>query len=417
MKVNCATKPGRNRIPRIVASGRKIEPSRHLWHGLLGSATSLCSHAERRNRRERATGLELNASKRRYPADSRHRLNYNPNRMSSVLACFLLKSLSAVCLVAVLAVGAEAQKPKPSPSPTPGTEDPQATVKIPIRRVRLPITVTDKKGQFVPGLTRDDFVILEDKVPQQIETSSDDLSLTLPLYIAVLMDTSPSTAGKLKFQQESAMNFIQTVVKPRKDRVLFATFDDQINLLQDFTDKLDLLDKAVYSVKKMGTQTALYDAIWQFCDEKMRSVPGRRVLLVVSDGEDTYSRANIRDAIDIAQRTETTIFAISTKAGFLATVPGVEAGQVKDKKDRDLETLAEETGGVAFFSGDMLTLERSFTKISKELRAQYLVTYKPSNDRYDGSFRKIDVKLAERKGDLKVRTKHGYKAIADSVAP
>ena len=110
--------------------------------------------------------------------------------------------------------------------PTP-PEDPQGTVKIPIRRVRLPITVTDKKGQFVPGLTKDDFVILEDKVPQTIETFSDDLSQTTPLYVAVLMDTSPSTAGKLKFQQESAMNFIQTVVKPRKDRVLFATFDDR----------------------------------------------------------------------------------------------------------------------------------------------------------------------------------------------
>jgi VWFA-related protein len=333
--------------------------------------------------------------------------------MSGRLTSFLFKYLSVAVIISAAALSVAAQKPKPSPTPIP--EDPQGTVKVAIRRVRLPITVTDKKGQFVPGLTKNDFVILEDKVPQQIETFSDDLSQTTPLYIAVLMDTSPSTAGKLKFQQESAMNFIQTVVKPRKDRVLFGTFDDQINLMQDFTDRLDLLDKAVYSVKKMGTQTALFDAIWQFCDEKMRSVPGRRVLLVVTDGEDTYSRANIRDAIDIAQRTETTIFAISTKAGFLATVPGVEAGQVADKKDKDLQTLAEETGGVAFFTGDMLSLERSFTRISKELRAQYLVTYNPTNKSYDGTFRKIDVKLADGHNDLKVRTKRGYKAIADSV--
>jgi len=333
--------------------------------------------------------------------------------MSARVTSFLFKYLSVAVILSAAALSVAAQKPKPSPTPIP--EDPQGTVKVAIRRVRLPITVTDKKGQFVPGLTKNDFVILEDKVPQTIETFSDDLALTTPLYIAVLMDTSPSTAGKLKFQQESAMNFIQTVVKPRKDRVLFATFDDEINLLQDFTDKLDLLDKAVYSVKKMGKQTALFDAIWQFCDEKMRSVPGRRVLLVVTDGEDTYSRANIRDAIDIAQRTETTIFAISTKAGFLATVPGVEAGQVSDKKDKDLQTLAEETGGVAFFTGDMLSLERSFTRISKELRAQYLVTYDPTNKSYDGTFRKIDVKLADRHDNLKVRTKRGYKAIADSV--
>ena len=334
--------------------------------------------------------------------------------MSARLTSFLFRYLWLAVVIPAAALSVAAQKPKPSPTPIP--EDPQGTVKVAIRRVRLPITVTDKKGQFVPGLTKNDFTILEDKVPQTIETFSDDLSQSTPLYIAVLMDTSPSTAGKLKFQQESAMNFIHTVVKLRKDRVLFGTFDDQINLLQDFTDRLDLLDKAVYSVKKMGTQTALFDAIWQFCDEKMRSVPGRRVLLVVTDGEDTYSRANIRDAIDIAQRTETTIFAISTKAGFLATVPGVEAGQVADKKDKDLLTLSEETGGTAFFTGDMLSLERSFTRISKELRAQYLVTYNPTNKSYDGTFRKIDVKLGDGHGDLKVRTKRGYKAIADSVA-
>lgn len=324
-------------------------------------------------------------------------------------------SFSALCVIAAVSLSVCAQQPRATP--TPPATDTQGTERILIRRVRLPITVEDKKGRFVPGLTQNDFVILEDKVPQTIETFSDDLAQTTPLYVAVLMDTSPSTAGKLKFQQESAMNFIQTVVKVRKDRVLFGTFDDQINLLQDFTDKLDLLDKAVYSVKKMGKQTALFDAIWEFCDQKMRSVPGRRVLLLVTDGEDTYSRASIRDAIDIAQRTETTIFAISTKAGFLATVPGVEAGQVADKKDRDLLTLAEETGGSAFFTGDMLSLERSFSQISKELRAQYLVTYNPTNKSYDGTFRKIDVKLADGHGGLKVKTKKGYKAIADSVMP
>jgi Ca-activated chloride channel family protein len=231
------------------------------------------------------------------------------------------------------------------------------------------------------------------------------------------MDTSPSTAGKLKFEQESAMNFIYTVVRPRRDRVLFATFDHEINLRQDFTDKLDLLNRAVSGVKQTGSQTALFDAVWQFCDEKLRSVVGRRVLVIITDGEDTYSRATIRDAIEIAQRTETTIFAISTKAGFTATVPGVEAGQVKDRKDSELVRLAEETGGTAFFTGDMLSLERSFTRISKELRAQYLITYKPLNDSYDGSFRKIEVKLAQGRNGLKVRTKQGYRAIADSVRP
>jgi len=325
--------------------------------------------------------------------------------------------LALACVVFGSVTGVSQSKQKPTPSPTPPVAEEQKPIVTFTRRVRLPITVLDKKGQFVPGLTKNDFLVFEDKVGQQIETFSDDIGESSPLYLAVLMDTSPSTAGKVKFEQESAMNFIHTVVRPRRDRVLFATFDHEINLRQDFTDKLDLVDRAVFGVKNLGSQTALYDAIWQFCDEKLRSAVGRRVLVVITDGDDTYSRANMRDAIDIAQRTETTIFAISTKAGFLAAVPGVEAGQVRDKGDRDLVTLAEETGGAAFFSGDMLSLERSFTRISKELRAQYLVTYKPVNETYDGTFRKIDVKLAEGRKDLKVRTKHGYKAISDSVRP
>jgi len=329
---------------------------------------------------------------------------------------FLRRFLFVFCVLfaAVVGVWAQQAKPKATPTPDPG-QDPDKEVTF-IRRVRLPITVVDKKGLFVSGLSQGDFLVLEDKLPQKIETFSDDLGQDSQLYVAVLMDTSPSTAGKLKFEQESAMNFIQTVVRPRKDRVLFATFDHEIALKQDFTDKLDLLDKAVFGVKKLGTQTVLYDAIWQFCDEKLRSVSGRRVLVVITDGEDTYSRADLRDAIDIAQRTETTIFAISTKAGLAGAVPGVQMGQVHSKSDNNLVKLAEETGGRAFFTGDMLELEKAFNGINKELRAQYLVTYKPSNDRYDGSFRNIEVKLANRNG-LKVRTKHGYKAIADSVGP
>jgi VWFA-related protein len=281
--------------------------------------------------------------------------------------------------------------------------------------VRLPITVTDKKGQFIPGLTQSDFQVFEDKVPQQIDSFTSEQNNNLPLYVGVLMDTSPSTAGKLKFEQESAMNFIQTVVRPRRDRVLFATFDDQITLRQDFTDRLELLDRAVSAIKKTGEKTALYDAIWQFCDEKMRSAQGRRALVIITDGDDTYSRADINDAIDIAQRTETTIFAISTKAGLSGAVPGVEAGTVKDHGDKSMERLCDETGGMAFFTGDMLALERSFTKIANELRSQYLITYKPSNEHYDGSYRKVEVKLTNANEKYRLRTKRGYKAIADSV--
>jgi len=313
---------------------------------------------------------------------------------------------------------AQSQQPKPpQPSSPTATPDPQEKEVVNIRRVRLPITVTDKKGQFVSGLSAGDFSITEDKVPQQIDSFTSEENNNLPLYVGVLMDTSPSTAGKLKFEQESAMNFIQTVVRPRKDRVLFATFDDQITLRQDFTDRLELLDRAVFAIKKTGEKTALYDAVWQFCDEKMRSAQGRRALVIITDGLDTYSRADLSDAIDIAQRTETTLFAISTKAGLSSAVPGVESGTVKDKADKDLERLCDETGGAALFTGDMLALERAFTKVARELRTQYLITYKPTNTQYDGSYRRVDVKLSNGHENLKLRTKKGYKAVSDSVAP
>ena len=326
--------------------------------------------------------------------------------------------LIALLLLISCAVFTVGQKPKQQPKSDPpqAAQDPnQGREVVNIRRVRLPITVTDKHGAFVSGLTQNDFVILEDKVPQQIDSFTSEQNNNLPLNVAVLMDTSPSTAGKLKFEQEAAKNFIYTVVRPRRDRVLFATFDDQVTLRQDFTDRIELLDRAVDAVRKPGTQTSLYDAIWEFCDEKMRSAQGRRALVVITDGVDTYSRANLNDAIDIAQRTETTVFAISTKAGLAGSVPGVEAGQVSDKADKELMRLSEETGGAAFFTGDMLALEKAFTKIAKELRTQYLITYKPTNDRYDGSIRKIDVKLTNGHEHLKLRTKHGYKAVADSV--
>jgi Ca-activated chloride channel family protein len=335
--------------------------------------------------------------------------------MRNVTKSLLLTFVFALALAGWQSVAfAQQTQPQPKPAPTPAVQDGGDREVVTIRRVRLPITVLDKKNQLVSGLTKEDFVIFEDKQQQQIETFAGE-SDNQPVYVGVLMDTSPSTAGKLKFEQQSAKDFIYTVTRLRKDRVAFVTFDHEIKLRQDFTDKLDLLDRAVDSIKKPGNQTALYDAVWQFCDEKMRTAPGRRVLVVITDGDDTYSRAELRDAIDIAQRTETTIFAISTKAGFAATVPGVEAGMVSDTGDKELMKLCEETGGRAFFTGDQLALERSFTKISKELRSQYIVTYKPTNERYDGTFRRIEVRLAGNRDNMKVRAKRGYAAIKDSV--
>jgi Ca-activated chloride channel family protein len=281
--------------------------------------------------------------------------------------------------------------------------------------VRLPVTVTNKK-ELISGLQRGDFAVFEDGVQQEVTFFTSDAK-NPPVFVGVLMDTSPSTAGKLQFSREAAKNFIFTVTRLRKDKAAFMTFDHQITLQQDFTDKLDMLDRAVDKVRKTGSQTAMYDAVWQFSDEKLRGVPGRRVIVIITDGEDTFSRAVLKDAIDIAQRTETTIFAISTKAGFLGSVPGVEAGTVKDKGDKDLTQLAEQTGGEAFFTGDMTELERSYTRISKDLQGQYIITYRPSNQNYDGRDRKIEVRFANKdlEKKYKIRTKTSYRAINDSL--
>ena len=282
--------------------------------------------------------------------------------------------------------------------------------------VRLPVTVKDKKKNLVSGLSRSDFVVLEDGVEQEVTFFTDEKT-NPAVFVGVLMDTSASTKGKLGFSKEAAMNFIHTVTRLRKDKAAFMTFDHEVNLHQDFTDKLDDLQKAIDKVKKTGSQTALYDAVWQFTDEKMRNIPGRRVIVLITDGDDTFSRADIEDAIDIAQRTETTIFGISTKEGFLGTVPGVEAGTVKDKGDKYLTRLCEETGGEAFFTGDMLGLERAFKKISQELRSQYILTYRPANQEYDGKKRKIEVRFKDKnkQDDYKIRTKDSYRAVRDSI--
>ena len=312
--------------------------------------------------------------------------------------------------ITAFAVSANAQTPRPTPPPTDDTGGQVKTFEV-----RLPVTVTLKKD-LISGLTQGDFMVFEDGVQQEI-TSFTDGATNPPVYVGVLMDTSPSAAGKLGFSKEAAMNFIHTVTRLRKDKAAFMTFDHEVNLRQDFTDKLDLLQKAVDGVKRSGSQTALYDAVWQFSDEKLRNVAGRRVIVIITDGDDTFSRARIEDAIDIAQRTETTIFGISTKAGFLGTVPGVEAGTVKDKGDKFLTRLCEETGGEAFFTGDMLALERAFLRISQELRSQYMLTYRPANQNYDGRERKVEVRFTDtsKTSKYKLRTKTSYRAVRDTL--
>lgn len=331
-------------------------------------------------------------------------------KLATRLLLFAAAATLALCgALSLSSPGSAAQSQQQQPArPTPTPIDSGDIDTVNVRIVRLPITVLDKKDQPVSGLTASDFAVFEDKQPQRIEGFIDEKT-GVPVHVAVLMDISGSTAGKLEFEKTAAKDFIYTAVRVRRDQAAFGVFDDDLNLLQDFTDKHDLLDKAIDSVKKPGRSTALWDAIWLMCDEKMRGVAGRRVIVVITDGDDTASRATLKEAVEMAQATETTVFAISTKAGLSGSVPGVEMGTPKDGGDRELDRLAAETGGKAFFIGDRINLERAFSRVAKELRSQYIVTYRPTRE-FDNTDRRIEVKLTNARDGLKVRTRRGYKA-------
>jgi Ca-activated chloride channel homolog len=273
--------------------------------------------------------------------------------------------------------------------------------------VRLPVTVIDKNHRFIVDLKETDFEISEDKTPQAIVSFLPQSNL--PLDLAVLMDTSNSVKPKLKFEKDAALTFLETMLNSRQDRALLATFDSQVELHQDLTDSLDLLTQAIDKVKAQGG-TRMYDAIYGICEEKMMastSLGRRHAMVVITDGSDTESERDLKDAIDIAQRSETTVYVISAESVGLF---GAQAGLVGRKEDKDLKQLAEETGGRAFFTADMAELGKSLDGIARELRSQYLIAYEPTNGNYDGKYRQVEVKLPKRK-DLRARTKRGYTAV------
>jgi Ca-activated chloride channel family protein len=273
--------------------------------------------------------------------------------------------------------------------------------------VRLPVTVIDKNHRFIVDLKETDFEIAEDKTPQTIVSFLPQSNV--PLDLAVLMDTSNSVKPKLNFEKDASYSFLETMLGSRQDRALFATFDSQVELHQDFTDRLDLLTQAIDKVKAQGG-TRMYDAIYGICEEKMMastSLGRRRAMVVITDGADTESERELKEVIDIAQRSETPVYVISTESGGIF---GVQAGLGGRKENKDLKRLAEETGGRAFFTADMNELKERLAGIARELRSQYLIAYEPTNGNYDGKFRQVEVKLPNHK-DLRIRTKKGYMAV------
>ncbi|HZS46851.1 MAG TPA: VWA domain-containing protein [Blastocatellia bacterium] len=288
---------------------------------------------------------------------------------------------------------------------------------IGITEIQLPVTVTDDKDRPIRELKKEDFQVYEDGVLQPItrfEANSD-----RPLDIAIMMDISNSVRPKLKYEREAAGNFVETILRKRRDRVLFGTFNDQIELRQDFTEDSEKVYNAINdkALKAQG-ETKLFDAVYRLCEEKVDNVrtassTGRRgVIIVITDGDDTASERSLQEAISMAQNRGVPIYGISTKAGGFF---GVQAGQVLNAEDKELRRLTRETGGDLYFPGTMTDLERTFTEINVNWRSQYLITYRPEKQDADGKFRKIEVKLDRTQNPnfkyFIVKTREGYKAI------
>ena len=307
-------------------------------------------------------------------------------------------------LAGILAITAFAQAPKKQGAPSQaaqGTNGQQAgavtTIRAHVNLVNVLFTVTDRKKRLVLNLTKDDFHVFEDKKPQKISFFSRETDL--PLRIGILIDTSNSIRERLRFEQEAAIDFLNTTVRPGKDMAYVVGFDVTPQLVQDYTDDVNKLADAIRNLQA-GGGTGLYDAIFFASKEKMLYFPPpepylRRVMVVVSDGRDNQSQHARDEALAMAQRGEVTIFAISTNRSG-----------VHSQGDKILKYFAEETGGRAFFPFAASDVADDFRQIARELRSQYSLAYVSSNTARDGTFRKISVDTTEK--GYQVRAKAGY---------
>lgn len=287
----------------------------------------------------------------------------------------------------------------PSNSSSDQPDDSVLTIKKRVNEVNVVFIATDKHGRFVRNLNEDDFAILDDhKPPQAIVNFRSETDL--PLELGLLIDTSGSVRTRFDFEQESAIGFLQQILRPHFDRAFVMGFNSHTTITQDFTDDDVLLRIGVHKLQN-GGGTALYDAIYRACRTKLmkddQDRPARRAIIVVSDGEDNQSEFSEAQAIEMAQRAEVIIYAISTDDSGLIL-----------RGDTVLQQLADATGGRAFFPFKMKDIKGSFAAIEDELRSQYVISYHPADFEADGRYRPIEITALKK--DLQVRARKGYYA-------
>ena len=269
------------------------------------------------------------------------------------------------------------------------------TIYSTVNEVSIVFTVTDKHNHYVKDLTKTDFAVLDDQrpVPQfRFQRETD-----LPLQVGLLIDASNSIRDRFKFEQESAIEFLNETIRRRYDKAFVVGFDVTPEVTQDFTDSTDALAQGVRALRP-GGGTAMYDALYFACRDKLLKSPQissvRRAIVLVSDGEDNSSHVTREEAIEMALRANTIVYTISTN------FPSGGNG------DKVLQRIADATGGRAFEPFQLTDVANAFSQIQDDLRSQYELSYRPENFVHDGRYRAIAI-TALHKG-LKVRSRSGY---------
>jgi Ca-activated chloride channel family protein len=324
--------------------------------------------------------------------------------------CRLLALLAAFALTCSAPASAQAQSYASSTAtlddysasaPAASEDQPQSGALLTIHKrvdeVNVLFIATDKHGKFVRDLNQTDFSILDDhKPPQSIINFRRETDL--PLHLGLLIDVSGSVHSRFEFEQDAAISFLQHSIRAGFDKAFIDGFNTQSQLTQDFTDNVSLLAAGVHKLQD-GGGTALYDAIYKACKEKFLKDrpdhPVRKAIVIVSDGEDNQSEVTRAQAIEMAQRSEVIIYAISTDDSGLIL-----------RGDKVLDQIASATGGRAFFPFKMKDITHSFAAIEDELRSQYVVSYKPADFDADGRYRSIEISALKK--DLQVRARKGY---------
>jgi VWFA-related protein len=302
---------------------------------------------------------------------------------------------ASVLAIVVWAAGQDPAKPAGQVAQS----DEPTRIQVDVTRVSLLFTVTDKKGRFITDLAKDDFEIIEGKRRQTISdfTAESDL----PLRLGILIDTSNSIRERFKFEQEAASQFIDSVMRTNLDKAMVVSFDTSTELVSDLVNDTDKLTAAIRDLHA-GGGTSLYDAIYFACRDKLSQdqprYKFRRAIVIVSDGVDNQSRYTRDQALEMAQKADVVIYAISTNIT-----------RIESDGDKVLRYFAQETGGRPFFPFKVEDLDQSFENIANELRHQYSISYRPEPLKTDGLFHAIDVRVRERKNIL-VNVRRGYYA-------